>query len=304
MSSEPQRDSKEKLAYEVVGRKGECKWCGSSHVVKAGHNTKKQPLRKCNGCGRRFVPNGNPPRMRTPLKVIALAHEFYFDGLSLRKTRRNLGKAFGIKRNHDSIHNWLTKYPALVAPFLANFHPVTGVEWCADETQVKVKGEPYWVWEVLDSKTRFLLSLIETDVSRTDARATTLFREAKTLGGRPQVIQTDGLGAYNAGISKNFWSPKANLRVKHNVGGMDENAMIERYHNTYKDRYKVMRGFKAVPSSTAINQGFRIHYNFLREHMALGTTPAVAAKIRLPFEDGWGDLMGWAIRWNTLTRLA
>ncbi len=302
MSSEPQRKDSEKLAYEVVGRKGECKWCGSDRIVKAGKDSGKQ-MWLCKECHHRFLQNGAPPRMRTPLRTIALAHEFYFDGMSLRKVRRNLGKALGMSRSNVAILKWLNKYPALVAPFLENFHPVTGVEWCGDETQVKVKGVPYWIWEVLDSKTRFLLSLIETDISRTDERAVDLFGQAKALGGRPQVIQTDGLPAYNAGIRRNFWTPKPDLRVKHNVGGMDENAMIERYHNTYKDRYKVMRGFKAVPSSTAINQGFRIHYNFLREHMALRTTPAVAAQIQLPFEDGWGDLVRWASYWQTLSHI-
>ncbi len=303
MSSEPQRKDSEKLAHKVIERKGECKWCGSGTIVKAGKDGHDQ-MWLCRDCRHRFKQNGCPPRMRTPLRTIALTHEFYFDGLSLRKVKRNIGKACGIARSHVAILKWLNKYPAIVAPFLANFHPITGVEWNADETQVKVKGEPFWIWEVLDSKTRFLLSLIETDISRTDARATTLFREAKRLGGRPQVIQTDGLGAYNAGIVKNFWSPKPALRVKHNVGGMDENAVIERYHNTYKDRYKVMRGFKAMVSSTAINQGFRIYYNFLREHMALGTTPAVAAQIKLPFEDGWGDLLTWATYWRTLRGLS
>jgi len=304
LSSEPQRKDSEKLAHKVIERKGECKWCGSGTIVKAGKDEEGNQRWLCKECRHRFAQNGCPPRMRTPLRTIALTHEFYFDGLSLRKTKRNIRKAYGIARSHVAILKWLNKYPALVAPFLENFHPATGVEWNADETQVKVKGVPFWIWEVMDSKTRFLLSLIETDVSRTDARAMTLFSNAKHLGGRPQVIQTDGLPAYNAGIRRNFWTPQPDLKVKHKVGGMDENAVIERYHNTYKDRYKVMRGFKAVPSSTTINQGFRIHYNFLREHMALGTTPAKAAKIDLPFEDGWGDLVRWASYWRTLSHFS
>ena len=302
MHNKPLRDN-EKLAQKVIERKGECKWCGSSKIVKAGLDKTKVQRWLCRECRHRFALNGCPPRMKTPLRTIALAHEFYYDGMSLRKTKRNLGKAIGSVRHDTTILRWLNKYPALVAPFLENFHPVTGVEWAADENQVKVKGVPYWIWETLDSKTRFLLSLIETDISRTDERAVELFGKAKRLGGRPQVIQTDGLGAYNAGINKNFWNPKPQLRVIHNVGGMAENARIERYHNTYKDRYKVMRGFKSVPSSTAINQGFRISCNFLRDHMALKTTPAVAAGIRLPFEDGWGDLVRWASYWQTLSHL-
>ena len=62
-----------------------------------------------------------------------------------------------------------------------------------------------------------------------------------------------------------------------------------------------MRGFKRVAGAAALTEGFRLHYDYLREHGALGgKTPAVAAGIRLPFNDGWGDLIRWATFWHAL----
>ena len=83
---------------------------------------------------------------------------------------------------------------------------------------------------------------------------------------------------------------------------MKENARLERYHNTYKQRYKVMRGFKSPDRSYWYNRGFQTHYNFLREHSTLKMTSAEAAGIRLPLrpDDGWSDLIRWSTYWKTL----
>ena len=46
--------------------------------------------------------------------------------------------------------------------------------------------------------------------------------------------------------------------------------------------------------------GFAVQYNWLRPHESLGDhTPAWVAGIQLPFEEGWGNLMNWAIVWRT-----
>lgn len=59
-----------------------------------------------------------------------------------------------------------------------------------------------------------------------------------------------------------------------------------------------MRGL--VSPQTAIPNGIVLHYNYLRPHTTLGgITPAEAAGIHLPFEDGWGDLIRWATIFDT-----
>ena len=73
--------------------------------------------------------------------------------------------------------------------------------------------------------------------------------------------------------------------------------MIERFHGTLDDRVNAMRGLKS--HETMVLRGFRLHYNFLRPHEALDyITPAEASNIHLPFTDGWGDLITWAIHWK------
>ena len=119
----------------------------------------------------------------------------------------------------------------------------------------------------------------------------------------PAIIVTDGCGAYRKGVSKNFWGKvqlgeckliqKQGLRAR--IGKLSNN-LIERFHNTLKDRTKIVRGFGSKKGAFNALSGFVIQYNYLRPHMALhGDTPAITAGIRLPIENGWGDLIQWAM---------
>jgi transposase InsO family protein len=55
---------------------------------------------------------------------------------------------------------------------------------------------------------------------------------------------------------------------------------MERYHGTFKERNKVMRGLKTTDTATL--DGQRVYYNHIRPHQGLnGKTPAQAAGLEL-----------------------
>jgi transposase-like protein len=64
---------------------------------------------------------------------------------------------------------------------------------------------------------------------------------------------------------------KVGLRAR--IGRMSNNV-IERFHNTLKDRVKTLRGYGSRNGAVNGLDGFVIQYNFLRAHTALkGQTP-------------------------------
>ena len=79
------------------------------------------------------------------------------------------------------------------------------------------------------------------------------------------------------------------------------NNRIERLNGTQRERFKVQRGWKSMES--AMPEGNRIFYNFLRPNMALqGQTPAEAAGIDLNLEGNrWMQLIRAAKRNENLT---
>ena len=54
------------------------------------------------------------------------------------------------------------------------------------------------------------------------------------------------------------------------------NNRIERFHGTEKERTKVMRGFDNQQGCASLMEGFRVHYNLVKNHQALGCTPSEA----------------------------
>ncbi len=68
------------------------------------------------------------------------------------------------------------------------------------------------------------------------------------------------------------------------------NNRVERLNGTLRERVKVQRGWKS--SKSAIAEGQRIYYNFVKPHQALeGKTPAETAGIETKGKDKWKNLI-------------
>lgn len=69
------------------------------------------------------------------------------------------------------------------------------------------------------------------------------------------------------------------------------NNRVERLNGTLRERVKVQRGWKS--SKSAISEGQRIYYNFVKPHQSLeGKTPAESAGINLKGgKDKWKRLL-------------
>jgi len=258
--------------------------------------------------------------MRKPKIAVAAALRMYFDGCSLPKTGRNLKTILGVYVNWRNVHRWIERFVPQVDALLSNFTPQLSGRWHADETTLRFRpsdsvtsekesrktrrpGEDWWQWDAIDEGTRFIVG---TRVSRTRTydEGKAFLKACADLAPRPQAIVTDDLKVYPALVNKIFFTRDPTRRVQHfhSKRGFHDNQLIERWHGTLEDRITAMRGLKSPAS--AIPRGIAIDYNFLRPHLSLGgRTPARAAEIELPFNDGWRDLMTWATVYRTLCQM-
>ncbi|MGQ0797002.1 MAG: IS6 family transposase [Methanobacteriota archaeon] len=308
-----------RLAYEATARRGACTWCGSVRVVKNGIR-KGHQLYRCKDCRHQFCDNGKLPRMRKPKAIIGAALRLYFDSASLPKVGRCLRSILGTGAHHSTVHDWIAKYVPMADDFLRNFPPRLSGLWHVDETVLKFRpserlmdeqraekvrrpGDDWWQWDAIDEGTRFCVGT-RISKTRTYDDGLAFIRDCAEYAPRPHSITTDDLNAYPRVLRKAFWShaPERRVRHDHSKSGFLGNQAIERWHGTLKDRVKPMRGLKSPGSQ--IPRGIAVDYDFLRPHLALeGRTPAQAAQVNLPFEDGWGDLMVWATVYRTLCRM-
>ncbi|MDD5778671.1 MAG: DDE-type integrase/transposase/recombinase [Candidatus Thermoplasmatota archaeon] len=133
----------------------------------------------------------------------------------------------------------------------------------------------------MDKKTRFLIANAVT-IHRSDLSAKVVLKKAKELaGGNPKDIVTDGLASYPKAIRDVFEGQVTHIG---NVGIRDtiNNNTLERYHGTWRERDKVMRGLDSDATAEQMLENYRTYYNFIRRHTALGgKTPAEMAYIDL-----------------------
>ena len=105
-------------------------------------------------------------------------------------------------------------------------------------------------------------------------------------GKEPNKVITDKLASY---LDVRYGKDTEHIRSRP-FAVEDNTQMIERFHETLKQRTKVMRGLKNLESAIDFINGWLVHYNYLRPHTALGDkTPAEAAGIDFPYDD-WADI--------------
>ncbi len=266
-----------------------CKLCGSRNIVRFGHYKQIQRW-WCKDCGRKFVNNDALPKMKTPVIQIALAMSEFYEGNSLQAICRNLHQTYNSYVTDAAVYYWITKFTKIAIARIEGITPVVGDIWVADETVLDIGGENIWFWDIIDTKTRFLLAS-HTSLTRTKRVAQTLMEKAAERAQKtPKVVRTDKLAAYLDGIELAFGAD-----TKHKQGGpfsTEANTnLIERFHGTLKARTKVMRGLKKSRTASLVMDGWLVHYNFLRPHESLkGLTPAEAAKVRFPYKN-WLDIV-------------
>ena len=146
-----------------------------------------------------------------------------------------------------------------------------------------------FVWNIMDRETRFLIvSKLTTTRSAVDTATAFEGAQDNAHGTEPDTVFTDSLRHYGSGM-KTF--PNAKLIENCGLRKSENNNRIERLNGTLRERVKVQRGWKTV--KTALAEGNRIQYNFVKPHMALGgQTPAQAAGLKAR---GRKDLLELAI---------
>ncbi len=278
-----------------------CKYCLSETVKPAGSMRGKKMV-KCIQCGKRFIDNDSLPSMRVNKHAIVTAMSMYFEGLSVRKVSRQLENIYGERVSQVTIWKWVRKYSTLVSEYVKTLSPQLGGKWHHDETVIRCEAQDQWFWEMIDEDTRFLIAshLSET---RTLEDTIAQFRKAVEMAKtRPQVVFVDGSnqndGAFNRVFYSRYKVAKVELVKRIGIRSRETNNIVERLHETVKERTRPMRGFKNQDSARAILEGYVVNYNFARPHLALkGKTPAEQAGIEVK---GWKNLIENAIQKEVL----
>jgi len=282
-----------------------CEKCNSTNIVKNGKRKNKSGVINrylCKDCGFRFTDNDGFKKRRSDPEKIALALDLYFRGLSVRKVSEHFQQVYNLNVSHMTVYRWIVDYSRLASEWMDKQDIHTSERWHIYETILKVDGKARYLWNVLDSESRFLLAT-HVSANRNMKNTRKPIKKAKRVTkDRPQEVFTDGMLSYPKAIVKElgkrgvkgnwgFWSP--HVRVP-SIRAKESNNRIERFHGTEKERTKVMRGFDNDKGCANLMEGFRVHYNLVKNHQALGCTPSEAT----------GKLGIDGFRWYNILKMA
>lgn len=236
-----------------------CPFCKSKRLIKRGlrktENRGKIQRYSCKDCKRRFVENDGFYRMRnSPLKVTGCL-DMYFRGVSLRKIQEHLHAFTPHNSSHMTILRWIRKYSIMIGKFTDGIKIKNSDTISFDEMEYKVKGKDSYFIDVIDTKTRYLLSS-GFYYDRTIKELTEVLTKSKDNSINETLnFQSDGLKGYHKALKKSYNYSKRKKKYNWTIIKSSDKAFnwrIERLHNSIRERTKIMRQFGEINSAKAI----------------------------------------------------
>jgi len=270
----------------------DCKYCGSPNVVKYGTYAGVQRY-WCKDCKRKFTGLDTLPKMKTPINEIGSALNMYYGGMPIDAIKTHLQQAYGKYLSEPAIYKWIVRFTKGAIVKAKGFKPKVGNIWIADETGVNVGNRCIWFWDIIDTKSRYLLASHISVVRRTEDAQMLIEKAIQRADKIPTEVITDKLSAYIEGIDL-----ASRGRVRHVISrpftDEDSTNLIERFQGTLKQRTRVIHHFRDLETARLLTEGWLIHYNFFKEHTSLGNVPpAKHMKLELPFQD-WNDVVRYS----------
>jgi len=266
----------------------ECKYCGSSEVVKFGTFEGIQRY-WCKRCRRKFTEVDALPKMKTPVRAIASALSCYFRGMPLDAVQGHLKQQYNIYMSEAGIYNWVVRFAKEAVERTRNYVPEVGDTWVADESMIDVGGRKVWYWDIIDLDTRFLLASRVSPTRTTKDVALLMHKAAMRAGKVPKRVLTDKLASYIDGVELAFGADTKHVQSKP-FTTVDSTNVIERFHGTLKDRVNVVRGFKNIETAQLLTDAWLVYYNFMKEHTSLDDVPPAQKMGAVPFKD-WAEML-------------
>jgi transposase-like protein len=236
--------------------------------------------------------------MKASPQIITASLDLFFKGVSLRKITDHVKQFYNLRVNCSTVLRWIQRYTELMDGYASNLAPDVSEKWHADETMENVNGRKRWLWNLMDSESRFLIASRLTQ-SRRDEDARNLFLDGLDRAKKaPETIVTDGLASYANAFDETYRYKGTKHIAKPRFVDLTNNNRIERLHSTMRERTKVLRGFDSDPTANQTMQGYRLYYNFIRPHMALdGQTPAQAAALDLELgRNKWKSMIAQSVQ--------
>ena len=215
----------------------------------------------------------------------------FYTGKSYKQIAEGLKEEYDLEKEPSkaTIYEWVKTHTDEAAKEMKNHKAKTGGEWVADEMQVSVGGQKMWLWNVMDSETRYILASHLTPRRDANAARVVLRKAALAADKPPKTIITDKLRSYIKAVKDVL--PEAKHKQSEGIRAELNNNLSERVQGTFRDRIKTLRGMDNRETGQRYLDGWVITYNNFRGHESLrNKPPAHRARVSPPFKE-WADVV-------------
>ena len=267
-----------------------CPACQSDRVVKDGSQSGEQRYR-CKDCPKWFRAGGKAEGQKMDAEMVGSAIRDFYSGKSYKQIAEGLHDEYDLPNEPSkaTIYEWVRDYTDKATGQMKSRKAQTGKEWVADELMVDVGGKKMWLWNVMDSETRYILASHLTPRRDANAARVVLRKAALAAEKPPETIMTDKLKSYTSAVKDVL--PETRHMQSEGMTADINNDLSERLQGTFRDRIKTLRGLDSQKTGQRYLDGWVLTYNLFRGHDALrNQTPGERAKVNPPFKE-WADVV-------------
>ena len=265
-----------------------CKICGSENVIRFGRYKGIQRW-KCKDCGHKFADNDALPGMRIPQEWVSTAIGAYYMGRSLTSIPEVMYQLCGNFVTKASIEKWVSRFSKMAIDEAKEARVNVGDIWLAVENAVKIGGRSYWVIDIIDLETKFILAT-RLSYGRVNNDIKLILEAAREKAGKdPERILTNDWKGYANGIELVFGRYVEHILNISPNSKSNFNRLTGYWYNTLKARNKVLSRLKQDARAQFVLDGWLVHYNHFSIQEALnGRTPAEVARSDFKYNNWLG----------------
>ena len=267
-----------------------CPDCESARVVKIGTRNGYQRY-LCRACSKKFHTNGKAAGRRFPADQMGAAIRLFYSGMSYKQIAESMGKMYDISEpSKATIYQWVRDYTKDALKEMERHPAHTGGRWVVDKMQLDVGGQKYWIWNVMDGSSRYLLASHLTKDRNAGSAEAVLKKAAAAAAEPPRTVRTDRWPYYVLSV-KQIFPDARHLRLVGVGNREDIKNPSKRVQGLFRQRTKTLRGFGSKEKGQLYLDGWTLDYNLFRDHESMdGEPPGQAAKVNPPFNE-WADVV-------------
>jgi len=269
-----------------------CKYCNSSNIVKFGTFQGMQRY-FCKSCHRKFADNDALPKMKTPIWIISLALNLYYDGMSPGAIQSEINQQHGAIYAQSTIYNWIIRFSTEAITQAKSFQPEAGDKLFLGMTPAGTIHHRFWFLDIFDTNSKFLLASCLSETSADQEAIGFILSYLFTVQKKPDlplmIVLSDAFNvdAFTKKDKATEFHDKLNF-VK------ADKTMQGQFDKILKKRARVIHSFKSIDKARTLTEAWRLYYNFIARNNARGRVPPAQITGKIPFRK-WKDVISQSL---------